>query len=60
MSDRQRFFALTICGYRKPGMGEEEYHEYVSEKHAQCLKDLMVKNKIVRYTMVRLLPVIIF
>ena len=60
MAGRQRFFALTICGYRKPGMGEDEYHEYVSEKHAQCLKDLMVKNKIVSYTMVRIFLVINF
>lgn len=47
-------FALTICGYRKLGMDEESYHKYISENHAQSLKDLMVKNKIIDYTMVRL------
>lgn len=54
MSDQQRVFALTICGYRKLGMDEESYHKYISENHAQSLKDLMVKNKIIDYTMVRL------
>ena len=55
MSDQQHVFALTICAYRKPGMDEDEYHKYVSEKHAPCLKGLLVKNKIIDYTMVRLL-----
>lgn len=51
-------FALTICGYRKPGMDEESYHKYISENHAQSLKDLMIKNKIIDYTMVRHLLVV--
>ena len=44
--------ALTICAHRKPGMDEHEYHEYVSKKHAVLFKDLLVKNKILGYTMV--------
>lgn len=52
MSEPHRFYAVTICGKRKPGMSEEEYHRYISEKHALHLKDLLVKNKIVDYTMV--------
>ncbi len=51
----ERLFALTICAYRKPGMDEEAYHQYVSEKHAPALTNLMVQNKIVDYTMVRVL-----
>ena len=51
----ERLFALTICAYRKPGMDEEAYHHYVSQKHAPALTDLMVQNKIVDYTMVRVL-----
>ncbi len=58
MSNQHRVFALTICGYRKPGMDEESYHKYISENHAQSLKDLMVKNKIIDYTMVRHLLVV--
>lgn len=60
MSGPERVFALTICAYRKPGMDEEEDHNYMSEKHAQSAKDLMVKNKIISYTMVRLFPIIKF
>jgi hypothetical protein len=48
-------FGLTIFAYRKEGMEEEEYHRYLSESHAQTLKDLLVKNKIIGYTMVRTL-----
>lgn len=52
MSSSQRLFAVTICAKRKPGMSEDEYHKYISEKHAGHLKDLLVRNKIVDYTMV--------
>ncbi|KAK4902961.1 hypothetical protein LTR49_026966 [Elasticomyces elasticus] len=45
-------FAVTICAKRKPGMDEDQYHEYISQKHAGHLKDLLVKNKIVDYTMI--------
>jgi len=51
MFTTQRLFAVTICAKRKPGMGEEEYHKYISETHAGHLKDLLVKNQIVDYTM---------
>ena len=56
MSSPQRFYAVTICAKRKPGMSEGDYHKYISEKHAPHLKDLLVKNKIVDYTMVSRLP----
>ena len=49
-----RVFALTICAYRKQGMGKDAYHRYLSEKHAPLLTDLMVENKIIGYTMVRI------
>lgn len=55
VSGSQSLFALTICAYRKSGMDEEAYHEYLSKKHAPLLKDLMARNKIVEYTMVRIL-----
>ena len=50
----ERLFALTICAYRKPGMDEEAYHQYMSEKHAPILTDLLVQNNILDYTMVRI------
>jgi hypothetical protein len=53
MSTVRRVFALTICAYSKPGMDEDEYHEYMSKVHAASVRDLMVKNKIVGYSMVR-------
>ncbi|MCJ1423846.1 hypothetical protein MMC29_001731 [Sticta canariensis] len=30
----RRLFQWTVCAYRKPGMSEEDYHQYMSEKHA--------------------------
>ena len=48
------FISLTICAYRKRGMDEDAYHRYLSEKHAPLLTDLMVENKIIGYTMVRI------
>lgn len=56
MSDK--VFALTICGYRKPDMDEDKYHTYLSENHAPLLKDLLIKNKIIDYTMVHFLPLV--
>jgi EthD domain len=52
----QKVYALTICGYRKPGMSEEDYHEYVSQRHAPCLKELLFKNGILDYTVVSVRP----
>ena len=49
-----RVFTLTICACRKQGMGEDADHRYLSEKHAPLLTDLMVENKIIGYTMVRI------
>ena len=48
----QRLFAITIFAYKKDGMGEEEYHDYISKVHAGHLKALLAKNDIVSYTMV--------
>lgn len=33
-------------------MDEDAYHKYISETHAGHLKHLLVKNKIMDYTMV--------
>lgn len=52
MVKTHRLFSVTICAKRKPGMGEDEYHQYISETHAPLLKRLLVEKKIVDYTMV--------
>lgn len=52
MEGKQRAYALTICAYRKPGIDEAAYHQYISEKHASHVKELLVKKKILGYTMV--------
>lgn len=52
MTESQRLFAVTISAKRKPGMDEDAYHKYISETHAGHLKHLLVKNRILDYTMV--------
>lgn len=47
-----KLYAMTIFGYKKAGMDEKEYHDYISETHAGHLKALLAKNDIVSYTMV--------
>ncbi|EXJ91406.1 hypothetical protein A1O1_04518 [Capronia coronata CBS 617.96] len=42
---------LTICAFRKAGMGEDEFHHYMSEIHAPLIRDLLVKHGITRYSM---------
>ncbi|KAI4148364.1 MAG: hypothetical protein LQ341_001606 [Variospora aurantia] len=51
MTESQRLFAVTISAKRKPGMDEDAYHKYISETHADHLKHLLVKNRILDYTM---------
>jgi hypothetical protein len=53
-SHNQKLYAITIFGYKKEGMGEQEYHDYVSKTHAGHLKALLAQNNIVSYTMVSL------
>lgn len=47
-----KLYAITIFGYRKPGMDLGDYHTYISQTHAGHLKALLAKNDIVSYTMV--------
>jgi hypothetical protein len=49
---KQRVYALNICAYRKPDMDETAYHQYISEKHAPHVKELLIKKKILSYTVV--------
>lgn len=50
----KKVYSVTIFGYKKPGMDDDEYHKYVSETHSGHLKALLAKNDIVSYTMVSL------
>ncbi|EFX02581.1 hypothetical protein CMQ_2510 [Grosmannia clavigera kw1407] len=47
-----RYFCLTILGYRKPGMSEDNYHNHMINVSAPMTKDLMVKYGIQRWTQI--------
>jgi hypothetical protein len=52
MATTQKLFAITIFGYKKDDMSNEDYHNYISKTHAGHLKALLAQNDIVSYTMV--------
>jgi len=49
---KRRLYCLTVCGYRKPTLSEEEYGEYMTKTHSQLLKGLMAKYGVIRWTQV--------
>lgn len=46
-----RLFQWTVCSYRKPGMSEEDYHRYMTEKHAPLVKGLLAQYGILKFSM---------
>ncbi|KAH8786012.1 hypothetical protein F5883DRAFT_673646 [Diaporthe sp. PMI_573] len=47
-----KFLCLTICGYKKAGMHEDDYQHHMTQVSAPMTKDLMVKYGIVRWTQI--------
>ena len=47
---KRKLLCLTVCGYRKPGLTEEEYGEYMSKKHSKVVRPIMAKYGVLRWT----------
>jgi hypothetical protein len=55
-SYENKYLCLTICGYRKAGMSEEDYRNHMVHISAPMTKHLMVKYGIRRWTQVSIYP----
>ena len=51
-NSESQFLCLTICGYRRPGMNEDDYRHHMTKVSAPMTRDLMVKYGVKRWTMV--------
>ena len=48
----RQLLCLTMLGYMKPGLSEEELCDFQVTRHARLVSGLMEKYGIVRYTIV--------
>ncbi|KAI1405395.1 EthD domain-containing protein [Hypoxylon fuscum] len=51
-SQGSQLLCLTICGYRRPGMSEEDYRHHMLHVSAPMTKHLMVKYGVKRWTVI--------
>ncbi|KAJ9649741.1 hypothetical protein H2199_000520 [Coniosporium tulheliwenetii] len=49
--ESQQLLALTICGYKKSGISEEDYRHYMTKVHAPLVAGLMEKYGFVSWNM---------
>lgn len=47
-----KYLCLTILGYKKPGMSDEDYANHMINVSAPMTKDLMAKYGIIRWTQI--------
>lgn len=47
---KRRLYCLTVCGYRKPTISEEDYVEYMTKKHSRLVRGVMAKYGVIRWT----------
>ncbi|KAI0439707.1 hypothetical protein F4803DRAFT_553772 [Xylaria telfairii] len=47
-----QFLCVTICGYKKAGVSDEDYHHYMAQVCAPLGRDLMMKYGIITFTQI--------
>ena len=52
MSTTRKVLCLTICGYKKPSMSQEDYRTYMTNKHAPLVQGIMARYGMLSYTQV--------
>ncbi|KAF2196414.1 hypothetical protein GQ43DRAFT_383369 [Delitschia confertaspora ATCC 74209] len=50
--EKGKFLCLTICGYRKAGMSEEDYRHHMTKVSAPMTQEILVKYGVKRWTMI--------